>query len=78
MKSEECSGALNAALNTAMIREEVLLDLDDSDGEADENPYEEDGDVDDLDPFSDSDNFIQLSGSTVHRTILSLYLLYFA
>ena len=26
-----------------------------SDDEADENTYEDDGDIDDLDPFSDSD-----------------------
>ena len=44
------------------------------DDEASENTYEDDSDVY-LDPFSDSEeyNFTQLSGSTVHRTVLSLY-----
>ena len=39
----------------SLIREATPRDLDDSDDEVDENTYEDDGDVDDLDPFSDSD-----------------------
>ena len=45
------------ALKTIWIREEIMRDLDDNDDEADENTksYEVDGDVDDLNPFTDSD-----------------------
>ena len=52
---------------------QVMWAIDD---EAGENTYEDDSDIDVyLDPFSDSEeyNFTQLSGSTVHRTVLSLY-----
>ena len=37
----------------SLIREEILRDLDDSDDEAYENTYDDDGDVNNLDPFSD-------------------------
>ena len=40
-----------------LIREEILRALEDSDDEAyDEGACEDDGNVDDLDPFSDSDS----------------------
>lgn len=37
-------------------KEKIPRDLDDSDDEADESTYKDGGDVDDLDPFSDSDD----------------------
>ena len=38
------------------IREEIPRDLEDGDDEADQEGAGEDDDVDDLDPFSDSDD----------------------
>ena len=39
----------------SLIREEIRLDLDGSDDEADKSTCEDDGDINDFDPFSNSD-----------------------
>ena len=49
------SNAVNGS-EDHFIREEIPRDLDDGDDKADQEGAGEDDDVDDLDPFSDSDD----------------------
>ena len=53
----KCNRGLNAVDGSkySLVREEILHDLDNSDDEADENTFKDDGDADDLNPFFDSD-----------------------
>ena len=39
-----------------LIREEIMRDLEDNDDEADKGTCKDDNDVDDIDPFSNSDD----------------------
>ena len=53
----KCIGALNAVDSSeySLIREEIRLDLDGSNDKADKSTCEDDGDINDFDPFSNSD-----------------------